>query len=58
MEQKLLRKVQLTELIIAKELKRVCEKLDIPYILDSGTLLGAVRHQATLHTAIPLPSCG
>lgn len=45
MEQKLLRKVQLTELKIAKELKRVCEKLDIPYILDSGTLLGAVRHQ-------------
>ena len=45
MEQKLLRKVQLTELKIAKELKRVCEKLDIPYILDSGTLLGAVRHR-------------
>ena len=45
MEQILLRKVQLTELKIAKELKRVCEKLDIPYILDSGTLLGAVRHR-------------
>ena len=45
MEQKLLRKVQLIELKIAKELKRVCEKLDIPYILDSGTLLGAVRHR-------------
>ena len=44
MEQDLLRKVQLKELEIAKEFKRVCDLLHIEYILDSGTLLGAVRH--------------
>ncbi|MCI7604908.1 MAG: LicD family protein [Blautia massiliensis] len=40
-----LRKVQLAQLEIAKEIKRVCEENDIKYFLDSGTLLGAVRHK-------------
>lgn len=45
MDKETLRKVQLTQLDIAKEIKRVCDKNGIKYNLDSGTLLGAVRHQ-------------
>lgn len=45
MEPQLLRKVQLTQLEIAKEIKRVCEENDIAYFLSDGSLLGAVRHQ-------------
>lgn len=30
---------------ILKEFDRVCRRLDIPYILFAGTMLGAVRHQ-------------
>lgn len=44
MDNEVLRKVQLTQLSIAKEIKRVCDKHNIDYFLDSGTLLGAVRH--------------
>lgn len=40
-----LRKVQLLELVIAKELKRICEKYSIKYFLLWGSLLGAVRHE-------------
>ena len=45
MEQALLRKVQLTLLDIALEIKRVCEENDIRYFLSDGSFLGAVRHQ-------------
>ncbi len=45
MERDVLRKVQLTELEIAKEIKRVCEENGIRYFLYRGTLLGAVRHK-------------
>lgn len=37
-------KVQMLELEIAQELKRVCEKNNIKYFLMWGSLLGAVRH--------------
>lgn len=39
-----LRKIQMTQLCISKEIKRICEENDIDYFLDSGSLLGAVRH--------------
>lgn len=45
MDRELLRQVQLAQLEIAKDIKRVCEEYGIRYFLDSGTLLGAVRHQ-------------
>lgn len=44
MDNKLLRKLQLEELSILIAVKEVCEKNGIDYFLDSGTLLGAVRH--------------
>lgn len=40
-----LRKLQLLELKILLEFKRICEKHNIQYFLMWGTLLGAVRHQ-------------
>ena len=39
------RQLQLCELEILKEMKRVCERYGLRYYLSSGTLLGAVRHQ-------------
>lgn len=39
-----LRDMQLALLDILVHVARVCERHDIPYWLDSGTLLGAVRH--------------
>lgn len=45
MEKELLRKVQLTQLEIALEIKRVCEENDIHYFISDGTFLGAVRHK-------------
>jgi len=45
MEQEVLRKVQLTELEIAREVKRVCDENGIRYFLYRGTFLGAVRHK-------------
>lgn len=44
-EQDTLRKLQLAELEILKDIDRVCRDNAIPYFLDSGTLLGAVRHK-------------
>ncbi len=45
MDRETLRKVQMTLLEIAKEIKRVCEENEIRYFLYRGTFLGAVRHQ-------------
>lgn len=45
MDNETLRKVQMVLLEIAKEIKRVCDENGILYFLDSGTLLGAIRHQ-------------
>lgn len=44
MEADLLRKVQLVELDILRELDRVCREHDISYFLYRGTFLGAIRH--------------
>ena len=40
-----LTKVHETNLKILKEIDRICRKYKITYMLDAGTLLGAVRHQ-------------
>lgn len=40
-----LRKVQLVQLEIAKEIDKVCAQCNIKYFLIGGTLLGAVRHK-------------
>lgn len=39
-----LRKAQLRMLDILQEIDKVCKRHDIPYWIDFGTLLGAVRH--------------
>ena len=40
-----LRNIQLLQLMIAKEVKRICELHQIDYFMIAGTLLGAVRHK-------------
>lgn len=45
MDNETLRKVQLVQLEILREIVRVCELNDIKYFLIGGTMLGAVRHQ-------------
>lgn len=40
-----IRDIQLANLQILKEIDYVCRKNEIPYWLDFGTLLGAVRHK-------------
>ena len=42
---KRLRQLQMLELDLLKELLRVCDKHHLRIFADSGTLLGAVRHQ-------------
>ena len=39
------KQLQLAQLKIAKEIKRICEKNNINYFLDAGSMLGAVRHE-------------
>lgn len=39
-----LRELQLALLDILRHIAQICERNDIPYWIDSGTLLGAVRH--------------
>lgn len=39
-----LRKLQLLELRILKDIDRVCRELGVTYFLDSGSVLGAFRH--------------
>lgn len=45
MEQYDLTKVHQANLDILKEIDRICRKYKIKYVLDAGTLLGAVRHR-------------
>lgn len=45
MNNKILRRLQLTELEILDEIVRICDKFNLKYYLAGGTLLGAVRHQ-------------
>lgn len=45
MDNETLRRVQLAQLEIAREIRRICDKNGIGYFLESGTLLGAVRHK-------------
>lgn len=43
--QQVLDKLHSLQLLIADELKRICEKYEIKYFMVAGTLLGAVRHK-------------
>lgn len=40
-----LTRVHQANLAVLKEIDRICRKYKLKYVLDSGTLLGAVRHQ-------------
>ncbi len=40
-----LTKVHEANLLVLKEIDRICRKYKIKYMMDAGTLLGAVRHQ-------------
>lgn len=45
LDQKTLRKLQLAELELLKEIDRICVKYDIKYNIIAGTMLGAIRHK-------------
>ena len=40
-----LKKIHAVLMIIAKEIKRICEKHNIHYFMLAGTQLGSVRHK-------------
>lgn len=42
-----MKEVWAVELDLLKEFKRVCNKYDLKYCADGGTLLGAIRHGMT-----------
>ena len=44
-ENQILQKMHALQLMLADELKRICEKHEITYFMIAGTLLGAVRHK-------------
>ncbi len=44
-QQEILDKMHGLHLILADEVKRICEKYDIHYFMIAGTLLGAIRHK-------------
>ncbi|MDO5402402.1 MAG: LicD family protein [Eubacteriales bacterium] len=44
-EQEIIKEVQAVNKIIMRELDRVCKKNNIRYYLDSGALLGSIRHK-------------
>ena len=44
MDNNQLKKIQNTELGILEAVAALCEKHGIKYFLDSGTLIGAIRH--------------
>ena len=45
MDEQTLRKIQLEELDMFKEIVKICERHGLTYYVMGGTLLGAVRHQ-------------
>ena len=45
MDQQTIRKLQLEELNMLKEIDRICERHGLTYFVLGGTLLGAVRHK-------------
>ncbi len=60
-----LEKVHRANLRLLKEIDRICRKYKISYMLDSGTLLGAVRHEdlsrgmmmSIWHLHVPIMRC-
>jgi len=44
-EKEILRKLQLTELEMLKDIDRFCKEYQIEYFIAYGTALGAVRHR-------------
>lgn len=45
MTEDILKKMHGLHLMLADELKRICEKNNIKYFLLAGSMLGAVRHK-------------